>query len=207
MNDSSLFSNEPQKIQPKPPLGEELLPPVEQPSARFIIQLFVVPALIVILIVAVWLAFNWLVRSTELGPEQLIQGIEQGPNVARWQRAKELADMLQDKRYPEFRQSHKAATDLARLLDRELDQADTKEDSIEFRKYLAAALGEFDVEEGTAELLKAAKTNRNEADQKVRDAAIQAIAVRSYNLSKLDPPVQLAAPELEPTLLQLATDS
>ena len=46
MNDSSLFSNEPQKIESRPPLGEDLLPPVEQPSARFIIQLFVVPALI-----------------------------------------------------------------------------------------------------------------------------------------------------------------
>src|SRR6186997_348175 len=128
MSDSSLFSSEPQKIQSRPPLGEDLLPPVEQPSARFIIQLFVVPALIVVMIVAVWLAFNWLVRSTELGPEQLIQGIQQGPNVARWQRARELADLLQDKRYPEFRHSHKSAADLARMLDRELDQADTKED-------------------------------------------------------------------------------
>ena len=207
MNDSSLFSNEPQKIESRPPLGEDLLPPVEQPSARFIIQLFVVPALIVALIVAVWLAFNWLVRSTELGPDQLIQGIEQGPNVARWQRARELADMLQDKRYPEFRQSHKAAADLARMLDRELDEAETKEDAIEFRKYLVRALGEFDVEDGTDVLLKAAKTNRDPADQKVRDAAIQAIAVRAYNLSKLNPPVQLATAELEPTLLQLAADT
>src|SRR5439155_23866789 len=57
MNDSSLFSNEHRTIESRPPLGEELLPPVEPPSARFIIQLFVVPALIVALIVAVWLAF------------------------------------------------------------------------------------------------------------------------------------------------------
>ena len=39
-----------------PPAGEDLLPPVEPPSAGFLIQLFVVPALIVILIVAAWLA-------------------------------------------------------------------------------------------------------------------------------------------------------
>ncbi len=194
MNDSSLFSNEHRTIGSRPPLGEELLPPVEQPSARFIIQLFVVPALIVVLIVAVWLGFNWLVRSTELGPDQLIQGIEQGPNVARWQRARELADMLQDKRYPEFRQSHESADNLARMLDRELDQPNTKEDAVEFRKYLARALGEFDVENGTDVLLKAAKINRDPADQKVRDAAIQAIAVRAYNLSKLKPPAQLTMP-------------
>lgn len=206
MNDSSLLNNE-HRIESRPPLGQELLPPVEQPSARFIIQLFVVPALIVILIVAIWLAFNWLVRSTELGPDQLIQGIEQGPNVARWQRARELADMLQDKRYPEFRQSHKAAADLAHMLDREIDQAGMKEDDIEFRKYLARALGEFDVEDGTDILLKAAKTNRGADDEKVRDAAIQAIAVRAYNLSKLKPPAQLSTPELEPTLLALAGDT
>jgi HEAT repeat protein len=207
MNDSSLFSNEHRTIESRPPLGEDLLPPVEQPSARFIIQLFVVPALIVLLIVAVWLAFNWLVRRTELGPEQLIQGIEQGPNVARWQRARELADMLQDKRYPEFRQSHKSAAELARMLDREIDQPQGKEADVEFRKYLVRALGEFDVEEGTDVLLKAAKTNRDPADQKVRDAAIQAIAVRAYNLSKLKPPVQLTSAELEPTLLELAADT
>src|SRR5690242_6222897 len=64
MNDSSLFRDEPAKYEARPPLGEELLPPVEQPSARFIVQLFVVPALIVVLIVGVWLSFNWLVRST-----------------------------------------------------------------------------------------------------------------------------------------------
>src|SRR3954470_22419096 len=145
MNDSSLFSNEHRTIESRPPLGEDLLPPVEQPSARFIIQLFVVPALIVALIVAVWLAFNWLVRSTELGPDQLIQGIEQGPNVARWQRARELAQKLQDKRYPEYRKNHKVASDVARMLDRELDHPETTDFAVEYRKYLAAALGEFDV--------------------------------------------------------------
>jgi HEAT repeat protein len=207
MNDSSLFNDEQRKIDSRLPLGEELLPPVEQPSARFIIQLFVVPALIVIMIVALWLAFNWLVRSTEQGPKELIQGIEQGPNVARWQRARELADLLQDKRYPEFRQSHESATELARMLNREIDQAQMADEDIAFRKYLVRALGEFDVEEGTDALLKAAKTNRNPADQKVRDAAIQAIAVRIYNLSKLNPPVQLATAELEPTLLELAGDT
>ena len=126
MNDSSLFSNEHRTIESRPPLGEDLLPPVEQPSARFIIQLFVVPALIVALIVAVWLAFNWLVRSTELGPDQLIQGIEQGPNVARWQRARELADLLQNKRFASFKRDPQAAAHLARILDREMERAKTE---------------------------------------------------------------------------------
>jgi HEAT repeat protein len=56
-------------------------------------------------------------------------------------------------------------------------------------------------------LLKAAKTNRGADDERVRDAAIQAIAVRAYNLSKLTAPVELSNPDLEPTLLALAGDT
>ncbi len=207
MDDSSLFPTQKSTFESRPPLGQDLLPPVEEPSARFIIQLFVVPALIVMLIVAVWLAFSWVVRSTELGPDQLIQGIEQGANVARWQRARELAELLQDKRYPEFRQSRTGASHLARMLDRSIDQADMGDNDIEFRKYLAAALGNFDVEEGTDVLLKAAKTNRDTREQKVRDAAIQAIAVRAYNLAHLDPPQKLTNPDLDAALINLASDS
>mgnify|MGYP002137427461 CR=1 FL=1 len=81
-----------------------------------------------------------------------------------------------------------------------------------FRAGLAVAsaelgLFEFDVQEGTDVLLKAAKTNRDPREERVRDSAIQAIAVRAYNLSKLNPPIQLATAELEPTLLQLAADT
>src|SRR3954468_1167381 len=122
MSDSSLFRDEPAKYEPRPPLGEELLPPVEQPSARFIMQLFVVPALIVVLIVAVWLSFNWLVRSTALGPEKLIQGIEDGPSVARWQRASELADLLQNKRSSNLKRAPGAASHLAGMVGRELER-------------------------------------------------------------------------------------
>ena len=74
----------------RPPLGEDLLPPVEQPSARFIVQLFVVPALIVMAIVGVWLSFSWLVRSTTIGPDKLIEGMERdqalpaGSGPANW---------------------------------------------------------------------------------------------------------------------------
>src|ERR1043165_4187534 len=147
MSDSSLFPNQPRTIESRPPLGAELLPPVEEPSGKFIIQLFVVPLLIVMAIVGVFLSVRWLVRSTELGPEQLIRGIETGPNVARWQRAKDLADLLHDKQYPEFRQSHEAATQLARMLDREIDDAEMEPLNVEYRGYLARALAEIDVQE------------------------------------------------------------
>jgi HEAT repeat protein len=183
-----------------------LLPPVEPPSAGFIIQLFVVPALIVLVIVAVWLSFSWLVRRTATRPQDLIQGLEQGPSVARWQRASELADMLRNERFADFRRDPQSAAQVARILERQIDSGSMSEDDVQFRKYLAHALGEFETREGIDALMKAAQTDRNPAEALVRDAALQAIAVRIYNLRRLDPSQEPLHPELESALLRLAED-
>ena len=106
MNDLQSQRDDPNATKPPMPAGDDLLPPVEPPSAGFIIQLFVVPALIVLVIVAVWLTFTWLVRRTT--PEAIVQGLEHGPSVARWQRASELADMLRNERFAEFKRNAKA---------------------------------------------------------------------------------------------------
>ena len=45
--------------------GESALPPVEPPSAGFIVQLFVVPALIVLAVVGVWALFGKIASSDE----------------------------------------------------------------------------------------------------------------------------------------------
>jgi hypothetical protein len=37
---------------------DDALPPVEPPSAGFIIQLFVVPGIIVVVVVMIWVMFN-----------------------------------------------------------------------------------------------------------------------------------------------------
>jgi HEAT repeats len=194
---------------PESPLGADLLPPIEPPSASFILQLFIVPALIVLIVVSVWVMFTWLVHRTSAQPEDLIQGLE-GSSVARWQRASELAGMLSDKRYADFQKSSAAATKLADILDREIDAAKADEgmqdEAVTLRYFLCRALGEFRVADGLNVLLKAATTNRDPREEMVRRGAIQAIAVRAYNLSQLDPPQTLNDPQLEPTLFQLAGD-
>ncbi|MCI0492565.1 MAG: hypothetical protein L0Z07_06490, partial [Planctomycetes bacterium] len=195
---------------PRPLTSEDLLPPVEPPNAGFILQLFVVPALIVLVIVAIWVMFNWLVHRTAMRPEELIQGMQQGPRVARWQRASELADMLRNERFAEFKRDANAATQLARILDRENESAGQAggidQGDVMLRYFLARALGEFEVHEGVDVLLETARTNRDPAEQLVRHGALEAIAVRTYNLSQLDPPRELAHPELESTLFELARD-
>ena len=192
------------------PAGDDLLPPVEPPSAGFIIQLFVVPALIVLVIVSVWFTFTWLVRRTATRPQDLIQGLEQGPSIARWQRASELADMLRNERFADFKRSPEAARHLARILEREIDgvegAGEMDERDVAFRAFLAKALGEFEVKEGTDALVKAAQTDRGPAERLMRYYAIDAIAVRAFNLLRLEPPQELAHPDLVPTLSRLAGD-
>lgn len=189
--------------------GDDMLPPVEPPSARFIIQLFVVPAIIVMLVVAVWIGVTWLVRRTTMQPEDLIAGLETA-SVARWQRASELADLLRNERFKEFRHDEKAANQLATILDREVDAAEggkkMDEEAVMLRYFLARALGEFEVDAGTESLLQAAQADRDPQEAFVRRGALQAIAVRAYNLSQLDPPKSLADPNLEPTLFELSAD-
>lgn len=209
MNETRTFRDEGLGGPSRPPLGADLLPPVEEPSAKFIIQLFVVPALIVAGIVGLWLSFSWLVRSTSIGPDKLIAGVDQGPNVARWQRASELADILHDKRYASFKRDHGAATHLAQILNREIDQSKDGNDGEQaayLRFFLARALGEFEVEEGTDALLKAAETKRTPNDDLVRRGALEALAMRIYNLSQHETPEQLTQPEVEATLVRLTED-
>lgn len=192
------------------PAGNENLPPVEPPSAAFLIQLFVVPALIVLAIVCLWLSVNWLIRRTSGDPKNLIEGLEQGPSVARWQRASELADMLRNKRFAEFKRDSQAAADLARILNREIDQATSEhgmnEEDITLREFMARALGEFEVQDGVDVLLKAAQTERAPSERLVRYQALKALAVRAHNLSRLDPPQTLEDMDLMPALDRLSVD-
>jgi HEAT repeat protein len=190
------------------PAGDDNLPPVEPPSATFLIQLFVVPALIVLMIVGLWLSFNWLVRRTS--PEAMIKGLESGPSIARWQRASELADMLRNRRFPEFKRNAEAAANLARILNREIDQATLEhgmeDEDITLRHFLARALGEFEVQEGIDVLVKAAQAERVPSEKLVRYGALEAIAVRAHAMSRLDPPQALEHEGLMPALEQLSDD-
>src|SRR5207248_7013877 len=72
---------------------DDALPPVEPPSAGFIIKLFVVPAVIVAVVVGVVIAFQWVAQS-EVDVKSYLDAIERGANNA-WQCANEIAYMLQ----------------------------------------------------------------------------------------------------------------
>lgn len=201
------MSSNPEPENPSGPAGpvspEELLPPVEPPSAGFIIQLFVVPAIIVLAVVLLWLLVTTLATQGEQDPTKIVAALR-GSNQARWQKAEELANMLRlEQRYPELKHNGQLATELAKLLDELVDEGGDDKNSVTLRYYLARVLGEFYVQDGVEVLLK---TAREDQDLDVRREAINALAVLSQALSELDPPQSVEHTELVETLTSLAND-
>jgi HEAT repeat protein len=168
---------------PSPP--DHGLPPVEPPSARFILQLFVVPAVIVIIIVLVWLLFNWLAQMGS-DPTKYVAALRSN-SKARWQAAASLADVLNDVRNAELKRDHRLAQELATLLTDELQRPTDADEQVMLDVYLCRALGEFSVPEVVPPLVEAAGRTRPE-DIGVRQAALEGLAVVASNLPAEDNP-------------------
>ncbi len=198
----AMSSNPPESDDNKKPLpADEMLPPVEPPNAGFLLQLFVVPAVIVLVVVCLWMLVTSLASSDSEDPEKIISALR-GSNQNRWQQAYELANMLQiEKRYPKLKRNTELADELAKLLDEEIDAEQTDENSVKLRCFLCAALGSFQVDEGLDVLLKAA---RDDVEGDVRRDAINAIAVRAQQLAAEAEPRPLEHDELVETFVALA---
>ncbi len=188
--------------------ADQLLPPVEPPNARFIMQLFIVPALIVLCVVMVWFLFGWLASRGETDTSGILKALRSSSH-ARWQAANELAHMLQlEKRYPQLKENSTLASGLAQLLGETLEAGNEDENSINMRSFLCRALGEFHLEDGLAILMKVA---REDPQRDVRREAIKALAVlgssvRGSPLLRAEPSRPFDSTELVGTLQRLATD-
>jgi HEAT repeat protein len=167
-----------------PPIREDR-PPGEPPPLRFLLQLFVIPLAIVLIIVAVWLGFSWLAHL-ESSPESLVRGLHR-LNEGSWQDAVTLADMLRNPQYDQLRRDPALARELGQLLQDQLDGGKTERASIQLRVFLCRALGEFQVPEAAAPLLRAARQHRGPEEIDVRRAAVEAIAVYASNNDLSDP--------------------
>ncbi|MFT5524512.1 MAG: hypothetical protein ACI9G1_000319 [Pirellulaceae bacterium] len=167
----------------------EILPPVEAPSAGFLLQLFLIPMVIVGIIVMVWLMFSWLAHMGN-DPADLVQSMRRGSEKS-WQDAATLADLLRDPRKEELRQSPELAKQLSELLREQLSapistQAKIGEQQIQFRCFLCKALGEFHIADGLPVLIEAMNQEDDQQngsrDLTVREYAIQAVAVLAKNV-------------------------
>ncbi len=184
-----------------------VLPPVEQPSAGFIIQLFVIPGLIVLLIVLLWLGFSWLAhRGTH--PEEIVRQMRQN-KANSWQLAYNFSEELRQNE--KYRTDQALAEEVASFLNDLLDQplppnsqsgfggTSPRSQEIARRGFLCKALGEFLVPQSVLPvLMRAASRHADDDELRVRLAAIEAIALLVENTHS---PGMEVSPELLALLL------
>jgi hypothetical protein len=115
-----------------PPLTD--LPPVEAPSAGFIVQLFVIPAVVVAVVIVVWLLFGKLAGGERDAMEYV--RMLRSPS-AHWRAAYELASLIQND--PKLASDPKLLGELTDLLAHDLEQ----DQSPELTQYVALTLGAF----------------------------------------------------------------
>ncbi|MDB5351923.1 MAG: hypothetical protein JWN86_3170 [Planctomycetota bacterium] len=119
------------------------LPPVEPPSARFIVQLFVIPAAIVIVLVVAYVAFVQLPfgRLANGGRDVMdyVRSIKGSNENRRWRSAYELASLIQND--GRLAKDGNLLGELTVALDGEL--AKPKLENPELAEYLALSLGAF----------------------------------------------------------------
>jgi HEAT repeat protein len=130
---------DPSTSQDKPPALPDL-PPVEAPSAGFVVQLFVIPAAVVVVVVIVWLLFGKLAGGERDAMEYVRQ--LRLPE-ANWRSAFELASLIQND--PTVAADPKLLGELTDLLAHELDrlEAPKHQEDPTLAKYLALTLGSF----------------------------------------------------------------
>ncbi|MGV2341253.1 MAG UNVERIFIED_CONTAM: hypothetical protein LVR18_47135 [Planctomycetaceae bacterium] len=124
----------------------EDLPPVTPPSAGFIVQLFVIPALIVLGVVSVWALFGKLADSGS-DWQQLVAELGGGNEHRRWRAAQELAQLLHNERLAPPTETEALSVNpavaraLSELLKESLASASTTPETIMQQEFLARALG------------------------------------------------------------------
>lgn len=162
---------------PEAARADDFLPPVEPPSAGFLVQLFLVPAVIVAIIVSVWLAFHWIAHLGN-DPQALVRTLRRD-NEGRWQAALNLANDLRGPGGAALKADESLARDLGQVLDDELKSGRTGEQSQTLRIYLCRALGEFTTPVAAPPLVRLAS---GEGDPQVVRAAVEGLALLASNL-------------------------
>ena len=158
----------------------EELPPVTPPSAGFIVQLFLIPALIVMAVVAVWALFGQLAH-TENDWTHLTADISSKNELRRWPAAEGLAHLLHNEQIspPTDReplaQNPIVVDSLSKLFTESLATNGTDDETIRQQEFLARTMGALDADEKTLPVL--AEAMKDSHDIVVRKSALMAISL------------------------------
>jgi hypothetical protein len=187
------------------------LPPVEPPSAGFVVQLFVIPALVVVVVIIVWLLFGKLAGG-ERDAMEYVRQLRSPTGHARVGRlAFELASLIQND--AKIGSDPVLLGELTDLLSHELD----RNDDPEMTKFVALALGAFRTLDAKTEsgqtvnpLVPLARALEPKYDTQIRIAAAASLAKQAGRMNgSLDDPDAIkalgaAAATDPPELRQLA---
>ncbi len=209
---------------PRPPGEAAELPPVEPPSMGFIVQLFVIPALIVVAIVGVWALFGRL-ASGRLDVDEVLANLRSQNAHRRWRAAHNLTQLLQADVRSEadgtrLAEDPRVASELAGMLDESLEhparQPKVRLEQLQQQAFLARGLGWFDVPDVVLPVLRRAALtahgppsgdageSEDELGLEVRKSALTSIALIAGRAFEKDRP--LSQPELVNDLVTLAAD-
>src|SRR5262249_13708932 len=186
------------------------LPPVAPPSAKFILQLFLVPGLIVAGLIGAWLGARWFFGDPH-SPAKFLKGLDDPNPEVRWRAAADLAQVLP--RNEALATDARFALGLAGRLRTAVAENETAErvhreqaekrrregeskpapkplqDERQLILYLASCLGSFEVPVGAPLLSELAATpGRADAETAFRRRARAALAlmVLGNNVKKYD---------------------
>tara|TARA_R110002072_G_scaffold303069_2_gene492711 strand:- start:46114 stop:47259 length:1146 start_codon:yes stop_codon:yes gene_type:complete len=157
----------------------EELPPVEPPSASFIMQLFLVPGLIVAAVIAVWALFGKL-SSSEQDWRQLVAEVRSNNEHRRWRGATGLAQMLRSdvelgESGNQLSTNPQIAKELATLLIELLNEPNQDAELTSQQSFLARTLGWLDSLDDSVPALIQATDEKHETI--VRSDALRSIAL------------------------------
>lgn len=187
---------------------DDVLPPVQPPSAGFIVQLFVVPAVIVMVIIGVYLLFGQL-ASGDADWRQLVTNVRSENAHVRWRSALDLAQVLQDDAFRKDKGQHLAstpevATALTEVLTDLLKKTNPSEEETQQTIYMLKAVGLLDLPETAVPvLLTAVEATR---DREIRKQALNSLAVvcgRAF-VERKQP---VAMPELTTRIIEVSQES
>ena len=169
----------------------EELPPVEPPSASFIMQLFLVPAVIVAAVIGIWALFGQL-SASEQDWRQLVTELSSNNEHRRWRGANGLAQMLRaDIELKEVGQNlatnQQIASEMTALMSELLADTAHTEAQIKQQVYVVTALSWLDVYDTTLPVLITA--TKSDQEEIVRAEALRAFAIIAERASTRGAPI------------------
>jgi hypothetical protein len=163
-----------------PGVRPEDLPQVVAPSAFFILQLFVIPAMIVAAVITIWALFGKLAES-DTNWQQMVEELGSSNEHRRWRAAHGLAQLLgnernlptADDRIPLTREPV-IIQGLTDVLKKSLASTTPSDEDLEHQKFLTRTLSMMEDDDTVLPVLATAMTA--ERNPEVRKSALMAVA-------------------------------